>query len=524
MNNLEHVQDMVDTLKAFMKTYKVSANLNSKRLSAGGIELPKEFGVKGDALKNLYTGADVEGITKAFDASEKMIDKMVAGLKGNNPKARKQALQIGAQLELLGDQPFKLAQGISTLQEVGTKLALKIMYNSMLSSPATHIVNTTSNAVAVVMRPLAAAAGGDIRSRKAAAASFYSLGETLSDALEMASRKWQTQADNVKGTDVSTGEASMALDELELRAAESGDASLQTGVSVLRMIQGIADFPLFDWPSRALSTADEFFKTAVQRMEYKRMIMEEAIDLHGNDAEGAFKHIYEKEKSLNFTKSGESLNKELNRIAKEVTFQQDLEGTAKEFGKWVESFPALRVFFPFVRTGHNVANYTASYVPVLAQAMERLGDTKFSELPPYEQAIIRGRQRIGAGFIAATGLMAAYGMITGNGPMDPEARKRWLEQNQPRSIKIGDTFISLDRIEPFGPILSAVADIHYAVSKGTMKPDRLSGWLVTARLWPSISPTGRSSRASRTWPSSSAPVVVALVSVWLPSLQIPLTT
>ena len=166
MNNLEHVQDMVDTLKAFMKTYKVSANLNSKRLSAGGIELPKEFGIKGDALKNLYTGADVEGITKAFDASEKMIDKMVEGLKGNNPKARKQALQIGAQLELLGDQPFKLAQGISTLQEVGTKLALKIMYNSMLSSPATHIVNTTSNAVAVVMRPLAAAAGGDIRSRK----------------------------------------------------------------------------------------------------------------------------------------------------------------------------------------------------------------------------------------------------------------------------------------------------------------------------------------------------------------------
>ena len=33
--------------------------------------------------------------------------------------------------------------------------------------------------------------------------------------------------------------------------------------------------------------------------------------------------------------------------------------------------------------------------------------------------------------------MASQGLITGNGPMDPEARKRWLEQNQPRSIKIG---------------------------------------------------------------------------------------
>ena len=70
---------------------------------------------------------------------------------------------------------------------------------------------------------------------------------------------------------------------------------LQTGVSVMRMIDGIANYPLFDWPSRALTTADEFFKTAVQRMEYKRMIMEEAIDLHGNDAQAAFKHIYQEE-------------------------------------------------------------------------------------------------------------------------------------------------------------------------------------------------------------------------------------
>ena len=46
-------------------------------------------------------------------------------------------------------------------------------------------------------------------------------------------------------------------------------------------------------------------------------------------------------------------------------------------------FPALRVFFPFVRTGHNVANYTASYVPVLAQAMEKLDKGfEIDKLPP----------------------------------------------------------------------------------------------------------------------------------------------
>ena len=49
----------------------------------------------------------------------------------------------------------------------------------------------------------------------------------------------------------------------------------------------------------------------------------------------------------------------------------------------MDEFPVLKVFFPFVRTGHNVATYTASYVPVLAQGMEKLdgASTSISFLP-----------------------------------------------------------------------------------------------------------------------------------------------
>ena len=46
-----------------------------------------------------------------------------------------------------------------------------------------------------------------------------------------------------------------------------------------------------------------------------------------------------------------------------------------------------------------------------------------------------------------------------------------------------DNFISLDRIEPFGPILSAVADIWYAFDNGDMKLDRaqwMAGYLAAA--------------------------------------------
>ena len=482
-DNLEHMKDVAATLKAFMREYKVSANLNSKRLSAGAIDLPAEFGKKRVGVIKMEP-VNAEDISRAFDNSEKMIDKMIDGLEKGDPKAKRTSRQIAAQLNLLGDQPYRLAQGISTLSEIGTKYALKIMYNSMLSSPATHIVNTVSNAVAVILRPLAAQAGGDLRARKSAAASFYALSETLDDAMKMAGAKWAEMGTDVKGMDTSTGEASLALDELEIRAQESNDVGFQRGVAVMRAIEGLANMPGMALPSRMLTTADEFFKAVIQRMEYKRMMMEEAIDMHGSDTQAIFEQLLKKNQKLNFTTSGATLNRELERIAKEVTFQQDLQGSAKNFGDWVESAPALRVFFPFVRTAHNVATYTASYVPFLGGKLAKMeGKLSDPNVSSYEKAIIKGRQRLGAGFIGACGILAHNGMLTGNGPQDPVAKKRWLEQNQPRSLKIGDVFISLDRLEPFGPILSAVADIHYAVSNGEMKAERgewFAGYLIQA--------------------------------------------
>ena len=137
--------------------------------------------------------------------------------------------------------------------------------------------------------------------------------------------------DDVKGIDTSTGEASLALDELELRAQESNDEAFKRGVAVMRIIEGIANLPGMALPSRMLSTADEFFKAAIQRMEYKRMMMEEAIDMHGSDTQAIFEQLsLKRTNSLTSQHPVQLLNRELERLAKEVTFQQDLQGTAKK--------------------------------------------------------------------------------------------------------------------------------------------------------------------------------------------------
>ena len=41
--------------------------------------------------------------------------------------------------------------------------------------------------------------------------------------------------------------------------------------------------------------------------------------------------------------------------------------------------------------------------------------------------------------------MASQGLITGNGPMDPEARKRWLEQNQNPGPSRSDEILRISR-------------------------------------------------------------------------------
>ena len=47
-------------------------------------------------------------------------------------------------------------------------------------------------------------------------------------------------------------------------------------------------------------------------------------------------------------------------------------------------------------------------------------------------------------------------------------------------MRVGDRWVSYDRIEPFGQILAAVADVHYAFTTGDLEEDKatyLAGYL-----------------------------------------------
>ena len=467
-----HLDVMKDNLLTLLKMHKFTANLFGRRLSTYSINVA-DLEIK---IGNPTDVMTPQKIDQAIESAERELNNMVKGLESGDRKSMQQALRTASLLQLTAGDATKMIDVAANMGSLTGDGFLKLMYNSMLSAPATHVVNNLSNAFNLVYRPLTAAVGGSAKQRKAAIASYYTVFKTVPEAMDLAFRTLKTGVSNMSGDRglIQAGQTRAALNELALRAEESNNMALKAGSALIHTLHAFAEFPLFSWPERLLTTSDEFFKVMVTRMEFSRLQMEKAIDLAGSEGDSAIKETYERllksEYSRNFTKSGGVVNDELLKGAKEVTFQTDLEGTAAAFGQIVNDMPALRIFFPFVKTGHNVLVYTGTHIPVLNMALKESREVIFKD--SFEGAVMRGRLAFGSMTMLAAGMLATQGIITGNGPVNRARRKEWMKTHQPRSLRVGDRWVSYDRVEPFGQILAAVADIQYAFESAEMEEEQ----------------------------------------------------
>ena len=133
--------------------------------------------------------------------------------------------------------------------------------------------------------------------------------------------------------------------------------------------------------------------------------------------QAAFESMLVKYKDQAFGKgSGRIMDHGLLEVAKKNTFQGDLQGWAGDFAKFVNNNPALRSFFPFIKTGHNIMVYTGEHVPVLNFALEESRQALSGNLGAYEQAVAKGKMAIGGSVMALGGLALAADRLTGSGP------------------------------------------------------------------------------------------------------------
>jgi len=475
---------LAETLKSLMRIHKVSANVYGNLLRAYQIPVPLLGGI---SINIPSRALSPEQLGRELRNADQALDGIVRRMADADPEARQAGYRLLNALVMAQGDVSKMATLGKWMDKLFVNKALNIFYNSVLSGPKTQLTNIVSGLVNTVYRPIAAATGGNGVIKKAAAASLYNLHQTIFDSFDIAWRSMKDGAVNEgdKGI-IEAAQTDIQMQILRRSAEVSDDMGLKAGVGLLDMMDGLTRNPWLNWPSKLLTGGDEFFKTMVSRMEYNSRIMMKAIE-ESTGTDEPVKEVFERLYKANYDRTfdpdtGKILDDDLLNIAKDTTFQTDLEGWAKSFGDFINEVPPLRIFFPFVKTGHNIMVYAGTHVPVLGKYLSEYKAVMAGD-DEYAKAVMRGRQAWGTMLVVGAALAAHNGMITGNGPPDPDERKLWLQQHPARSIRVGDKWVDYSRIEPFGWVLSSVADIYDFTQRGRLSEDRgkyLAGYITYA--------------------------------------------
>jgi hypothetical protein len=174
--------------------------------------------------------------------------------------------------------------------------------------------------------------------------------------------------------------------------------------------------------------------------------------------------------------------------ARHATFTNELRadnGLLSSVGLHMQQFgnahPLFRLFVPFIRTPLNILIYSGRRIafPMINRDMHaageyllkrRLGNVELDKLKykfarelmsgdPTVIANAYGRATAAIGFTSLFAGLALNGMITGAGPRDKERRALMKAEGwQPYSLKVGDTYVSYQKMDPFATILGFYAD------------------------------------------------------------------
>lgn len=339
----------------------------------------------------------------------------------------------------------------NTVVEKGAKPQFRdklteLWINSLLTNPATHVVNMTSNTLtALAQIPEHAVAWGVGKVRQ---------------ALPNAS------ADRVIGSEI--GQRTFGLIQGAKEGARHFAQALRTGEPVdlvskveqqnMKAISGLKG-EIVRIPTRLLGAEDEFFKGIARRMELNGLAARQAR-AEGLKGEAASRRIAE----LVTNPPDDLLAKSMD-YARYVTFQQKLGPTASKLSGITQDHRWTKLFLPFVRTPTNLIKFATERSPV-APVLKSFRDDIRAGGARRDLAI--AKMTVGTGFGAAMYEAALSGKITGSAPPD-DAKSRLLYADgwQPYSVRIGDKWYSYKRLDPFSTTIGTAADL-------ALLPDNMS--------------------------------------------------
>ena len=370
----------------------------------------------------------------------------------------------------------------------------RVMTNSVLSGPKTPMRAILGTGTATFLRPISMALGaamrGDGATVRASLASMNAMREAIPEAWTLFRKNldgyWSGDLSTIKTRfqEVTKGDEQwkMYTDWIEKKtAAGEATAGERFAFGVANAIRWTNDNKYLTYSTKIMGATDDAFGLILARAKAKEKAMREAMDLYNTGQITEISPEMLKKSQDDFFSQimdadGNIIDDAALYSKKEATLTSDLHGFANKLDKAFSANPWTKPFLLFARTGINGLELTAKHTPLFNMLVEesrdiffatsknldnvrRYGITNATELAN-AKALMRGRMAMGSGLILMANMHYINGGLTGNGPSNRQQRQLWIDSGwKPRSIKIGDAWVSYDAFEPFNLILSTIGDI-----------------------------------------------------------------
>lgn len=357
----------------------------------------------------------------------------------------------------------------------GADMFTELWYGSMLSNPTIWVVNALDSAMRTVWaipERFLAAGMGDLK-----------LDETM-HLLYGIKAGWQeawTAARQMWDTGVSRYGAAAKIDVPLQPAVTARNLNLGQGTLLGDAVDLLGEVARV--PGKVLMTTDEFFKTINYRMELHAQAFRQAVQ-EGTPADGLAARIL-----ALVDDPLPALHERARQFANQQTLNQPLDeagGAFESLGRMTqqvmnarEEWLPLKLILPFVRTPFNIARSAMERTPMgllstnVRQALAQGGP---------DGALARSKLTLGSLTMALGGYLAWEGAITGRRPHDKAVAMTWERLGmQEYSVKVGDQYISYNRLEWPGFLFGLAADfVTLAQHLPEATLERLAGAGVTA--------------------------------------------
>lgn len=469
---------MLDRLESMVTLVKVTGNK-----FGGGL---RSFGLTEADLQRAGVEGDEASLLSVKQVKER-IDKIRNLKRIGSPEADQEIQALTRAMALAGGDPTKTVKFGRLVLSLGSEQAMNTMYNSIFSGPISQLRNALGNSYAVVERPTSLLLRGVLRadeiSYRAAFAGYKAMQESVFES-------WKVAWTSFKAGDSINTSQKFLVQDLETRAIlqrmemVAKSPTEQMAVGWVKALYNFNHNPYFSWPTRALTAADDFFKTLVARQHIKMQSTFKAMsDPRFTDdyQAGMDSYLREMSKGMDPT-TGRIIDQDLLAVAEEATFADNPGPMIMHLAKFLEAMPLGRVLVPFVRTPANLLRYGGTHVPginlFIKDAREALMNEAGTPEAMLKKSMYEGRMAIGAMAVAAPALLAFNDNLTGSGPPPGPARKAWELLYRPMSIRVGNTWVSYQGIEPISSIMAMAADIVMLGKMGAADAaERLAGQL-----------------------------------------------